>query len=83
MSEVPIMSYDTRCARLADIFLSEDAPAIMPNKMYADHAARLAQEIQDCIEMFCGYDTEWNDDLTEQRKIAQKIVSDSELNSND
>ncbi len=52
-------SYDTRCGALADIFLSDEAPKSMPNDLYAHQASRLAQEIQDCVEMFCGYDDEW------------------------
>ena len=52
-------SYDTRCAELADVFLSENALATMPNEVYARHTARLAQEIQDCIEMFTSHDEQW------------------------
>lgn len=61
-------SYDTRCAELADVFLSEDAPATMSNDVYAGHAARLAQEIQDCIEMFTSYDEKWKSALTVEDK---------------
>ena len=57
-------SYDTRCAELADIFLSDLAPATMPNEVYAGHAARLAQEIQDVVEGFCSHDDEWNKSLS-------------------
>ena len=60
-------SYDTRCVELADIFLSEDAPATMPNDVYAGHGARLAQEIQDCVEMFCGYDSAWRASVEKDR----------------
>jgi len=52
-------SYDTRCAELADIFLGDGTPASMPNDVYAGHAARLAQEIQDCIELFIAHDEQW------------------------
>ena len=51
--------YDTRCGELADLFLSEEAPATMPNDVYAHQASRLAQEIQDCIESFMEHDDKW------------------------
>ena len=60
-------SYDTRCGALADVFLSEEALATMPNDVYAHHASRLAQEIQDCIENFMSYDSEWNSVPDKQR----------------
>ena len=52
-------SYDTRCAKLADVFLSEETPATMPNDVYAGHVARLAQGIPDCVQLFSSYDEQW------------------------
>lgn len=52
-------SYDTRCAELADVFLSEHALASMVNDVYAHHCQRLAQELQDCAELFCTQDEQW------------------------
>lgn len=67
-------SYDTRCAGLADIFLSEDAPADIPNDVYAGHVERLAQEIQDVIEGFCSYDDRWQKvKINEKAPVGHRI----------
>jgi len=63
-------SYDTRCAELADVFLSEEASATMPNNIYQYHASCLAQEIQDVVESFCSHDDDW-------KKAKSKFTQDT------
>lgn len=65
--------YDPDCHELADHFLTDDKPAKMPSEVYEQNVARLAQEIQDCVELFCEYDKDWQSQLVCDWKLRNAV----------